>query len=577
MSSQYKYKAAFQNSSCQTYGPNGLLLFALSIRYNIDDIRSLAANCLTDRSDDKKIDAIYVDVDELQTAIIIQSYISDDETKPEALSSKADDLNTAATWALNLPSDRIPDHLRSNIVSLREAIQNGAINNIEFWYVHNLNKSENVSKALEGVTATANSAIKTNYPKKEITIHTLEVGNEQLEEWYLSRTNSIIITDEFNLGQTSGYEVKESNWNSFTCFIKAKWLYDIYRKYGEQIFSANIRGYLGSRKSDKNINNKIKETCQTEPNNFWVYNNGITCLVNKYWKEDNGDLIISGFSIVNGAQTTGAIGSIDRAPVDEAKIPTRFIECQKADLIENIIRYNNSQNKISAADFRSNDSIQRRLREEFQKIPDAAYKGRRGGAEDVIRRTPNLISSDTVAQSLAAFHGDPNLAYNERSEIWENDKHYSRYFSSETTAKHIVFTFSLLRALQEKKESLRQNVANLTSAEGQQLDILRYRGSVLLLVTAVSECLEALVNRRIDNKFKISFGEISPQKAIEIWTPIINATLPFCLNLKPALELSLGNSDKNKETIQTFRSLVEATKQANKEIFGAFEKKIAIG
>jgi len=576
MPSIYKYKGAFQASSCQAYGSNGLLLFALSIRYNIDDISWLAANCLTDGTDDKKIDAIYVDVDELQTAIVIQSYISEDETRPEAPSSKADDLNTAATWALNLAPENIPERIRSNVISLREAIKNGTINNLEFWYVHNLNKSENVSKALGGVTATANSAIKTNYLGTEITIHALEVGNEQLEEWYLSRTNSIVITDEFNLGPANGYEIKESNWNAYSCYVEAKWLYDIYKKYGEQIFSANIRGYLGSRKSDRNINNGIKETCQTEPNNFWIYNNGITCLVNKYKVDQEKNLTISGFSIVNGAQTTGAIGSVDKTPTEGTKIPTRFIECQKADLIENIIRYNNSQNKISAADFRSNDSIQRRLREEFQKIPDATYKGRRGGAEDVIRRTSNLVSSDTVAQSLAAFHSDPNLAYNERSEIWESDKHYSHYFNSETTAKHIVFTFSLLRALQQKKEFLRNSVDKLTGAEKQQLEILRYRGSVLLLVNAISECLEALINRRIDDKFKVSFGEISPQDGTEIWNPIVNATLPFCPKLEPALELNLGNSETNKETIQTFRSLVEATKQANKEIFGMFEKRIVI-
>jgi archaellum component FlaF (FlaF/FlaG flagellin family) len=572
----YKYKAAFQASECQTYGPNGLLLFALSIRYNIDDIHSLAANCLTDKSDDKKIDAIYIDVDELQTAIIIQSYVSEDETKPEAPANKAADLNTAVTWAFNMSLDKVPERIRANIIALRDGIQKGTINTLEFWYVHNLNKSVNVSKELEAVTATANAAIKTNYSDADIVAHALEVGNEQLEDWFLSRTNSIIVTDEFNLGKVHGFEIREANWNAYSCFIKARWLYEIYRKYGEQIFSANIRGYLGSRKSDKNINSKIKETCQSEPSNFWVYNNGITCLVNKYKVDDHGELIIDGFSIVNGAQTTGAIGSVDATPTEEAKIPTRFIVCQKADLIENIIRYNNSQNKISAADFRSNDSIQRRLREEFQRIPDATYKGRRGGAEDVIRRTANLISSDTVAQSLAAFHGDPNLAYNERSEIWQNDRHYSQYFNSETTAKHIVFTYSLLKALQEKKESLRANVEKLTGGENEQLEILRYRGSILLLVNAVSECCEVFMGRRMDNKFKISFGEISPEAGIGIWKPIIEATLPFCLNLKPALELSLGNSEKNKETIQTFRTLVEATQQANREIFGTFQGKVIV-
>ncbi|MGQ7190093.1 AIPR family protein, partial [Escherichia sp. HC-CC] len=63
-------------------------------------------------------------------------------------------------------------------------------------------------------------------------------------------------------------------------------------------------------------------------------------------------------------------------------------------LIENIIRYNNSQNKVEAADFRSTDKTQKRLKEEFNLIPDAEYEGgRRGSSSDVIRRRPNLLGS----------------------------------------------------------------------------------------------------------------------------------------------------------------------------------------
>jgi hypothetical protein len=140
------------------------------------------------------------------------------------------------------------------------------------------------------------------------------------------------------------------------------------------LFSANLRDYLGSRASDSNINNGIKNTAENEPENFWVFNNGVTALVNGLTYKKQGTryrLTLKGISIVNGAQTTGATSSLSEAPKKELSVPVKFIWTKSESLVENIIKYNNSKNKISTSDFRSNDSIQKRLKSEFAKIPDA--------------------------------------------------------------------------------------------------------------------------------------------------------------------------------------------------------------
>jgi hypothetical protein len=155
-------------------------------------------------------------------------------------------------------------------------------------------------------------------------------------------------------------------------------------------------------------------------------------------------LTIRGISIVNGAQTTGAIGSLDVPPDKNLMVPIRFIWTSNKNRVQNIIRFNNNQNKISASDFRSTDAIQKRLKTEFEKNPDAEYEGgRRGGVTDTIKRRPNLLPSYTVGQALAAFHGNPVIAYDRKSEIWISDQLYSSFFKEETTAKHIVFAYSL--------------------------------------------------------------------------------------------------------------------------------------
>ncbi|MCV5927107.1 AIPR family protein, partial [Escherichia coli] len=86
-----------------------------------------------------------------------------------------------------------------------------------------------------------------------------------------------------------------------------------YKKHRTKIFSANIRDYLGSRKSDSNINHGIKQTVENDASDFWAFNNGLTVLTH-YFSVDGNSVIIQGLSIVNGAQTTGAIGSLKKLP-----------------------------------------------------------------------------------------------------------------------------------------------------------------------------------------------------------------------------------------------------------------------
>jgi hypothetical protein len=79
---------------------------------------------------------------------------------------------------------------------------------------------------------------------------------------------------------------------------------------------------------------------------------------------------LTGISIVNGAQTTGAIGNLLSSPSDKVRVQARFIVCSNPSTIKSVIRFNNSQNKVEAPDFKSNDSIQSRLVIEFGSLLD---------------------------------------------------------------------------------------------------------------------------------------------------------------------------------------------------------------
>jgi hypothetical protein len=278
-------------------------------------------------------------------------------------------------------------------------------------------------------------------------------------------------------------------------------------------------------------------------------------------------------SIVNGAQTTGAIGSLLQEPDESAMVPARFVKCRSAEVVDKIIQYNNSQNQVEAPDFRSNDEVQRRLRQEFDHLPSVTYLGgRRGGYDDRIRRPANLLPSDTAGQALAAFHGNPVVAYNEKSKIWVSDTLYSCFFSDRTTAKHILFAYSLLRAVEEKKRELSaQPEPSLTRTQTKALQYFRNRGSTFLLASAIAASLENLLDRAVPDTFALRFtSSPTPNEAILHWQPIVNVAVAFVERLTSAVERGLKSTEQVDRSIQEFVGFMEATREANRGVYRAF-------
>ncbi|MBU4056242.1 MAG: AIPR family protein, partial [Proteobacteria bacterium] len=557
--------------------------FALALRYQIDDLHSVAAEAITDGSDDKKCDMLHIDLEE-ELAVVAQCYTCSKQ-KASAPSNKASDLNTAVGWLLQRPLKELPVRLRQLAQELRTAIEDGHIRQLQFWYIHNLPESSNVQSELKTVEASAKAALVTfpNNTKVQVSAH--EIGREHLREWYSDTLSPILVSDTIEIDIDGGFEIKGENWKAYVAPVPARVLSTLYRKHKAKLFSANVRDYLGSRRSDANINNGIKKSAENSPGDFWVYNNGITVLVNSYElieKNKKKKLEIKGISIVNGAQTTGAIGSLSKLPSHNVMVPARFVQAPDPELVRNVIQFNNSQNKITASDFRSTDRIQKKLKDQIAKIPAAEYEGgRRGGHLDVISRNKNLLPSYTVGQALASFHGDPVVAYNQKTNIWVSDKLYARYFPEDITGAHVVFAYSLLRSVEEAKKDLvakfKTKHNSLTSQEETLLEYFRHRGSTYLLVAAIAGSLETVLGHKIPNRFKTSFDDnTSPVKGSSYWSQIVKVTSPFSTQLSEAFSDGLKNSDKVSSAQNTFRSLVQATSGANSSVFDKFRKFVSV-
>ena len=577
------WKHAYDSrTDLRRFGDNAIGLFALALRFGLDDLGTVAAESLTDGADDKKVDFVYIDRSD-HVAVVGQCYAAQ-RRRQSAPANKASDLNTAVTWLLQRNIEELPERLRSYASELREYIVDASVTDLHIWYVHNLPESDNVHEELLTVEATLKSALLSAFPGKALNTQVVEVGSGKLEEWYHDTQSPILVTDKFKIRIPDGFEIDGSNWRAFVTAVPARFLYTQYRKHRTRLFSANVRDYLGSRKTDVNINYGIKRTAQEEPQDFWVYNNGMTLLVNDYSVETRGRyeyLRLDGLSIVNGAQTTGALGSLDNPPDKSALVPVRVVTTTDADTILNIIQFNNSQNRIAAADFRSRDRIQKRLRSEFSRIPEAEYQGgRRGGHADAIKRNPRLLPSYTVGQALAALNQDPIVASNEKSKIWASDKYYAKYFNEETKAAHIVFAYSLLRCVEARKLTLVEKSKRgegMTELEERELEFFRNRGATFLLVSAISSCLETILKRRIPNVSRLSFGQkCSPKAAERLWGPIVEAVAPFPERLQDAFTHGLKNVERVRSSIRDVQSLVQAVASANSPAFGKFAKHVVV-
>lgn len=556
--------------------------FAVQLRFNLDDLKELAAESIVGGGEDKKCDVFYLDR-ELGIVVLAQCYVAQVQKK-EAKANKASHLNTAVSWILNAEINDVPLGLRARAQELRDALEEGAIKQFHVWYVHNLPQSINVGNELKTVSQTVKIALQ-NYPgAKDVAIFAEEVGSDQIQKLYAQAERAIIVTDHFAIQVPEVIEINSEQWSSVTTFVQGEWLAELFQKYGTDLLSANLRGYLGSRASDSNINNGIKISAKEEPNNFPVYNNGITALVIDYaiGKKAKGKraLEIDGLSIVNGAQTTGSIANVAGGLDESLVVPIRFVRALNEQLVEKIVKFNNSQNRIEAADFRSGDPIQQRLRDEFAAIPNAEYEGgRRGGASDAIKRSKFTLPSYTVAQALASFHGEPVVAYDRKSELWINEKIYRAIFTERTSARHIVFVYSLLQNINERRLRLvakqKKDHSSLTQLERRTLEFLNYKGAPFLLLYVVAQVIETVLGKPVPNKFDLQFSDnLSPGDASGIWDPILDAILPLSESLEGAFSKGRVTGEGVQTVTPAFEGIVASVAAYHKAAFNEFAKHV---
>lgn len=175
----------------------------------------------------------------------------------------------------------------------------------------------------------------------------------------------------------------------YDCYIgviSGELLARIYETEGQDLIQKNVRSFL---QAIGKVNKGIKVSLANEPQMFMAYNNGISTIAESIAVDEgrsNGDIVniteITGWQIVNGGQTTASIYNAYKAklPLEQVNVQIKLSVIKQKDraeeIIHNISKYANSQNKINVSDFNANDAYHVKMERLSRATPIPVAKGK---------------------------------------------------------------------------------------------------------------------------------------------------------------------------------------------------------
>lgn len=275
-------------------------------------------------------------------------------------------------------------------------------------------------------------------------------------------------------------------YESYLVSVPGGWLSRVYEDFSTKLLEQNVRTYLQAR---GNVNKGILDTISKDPSMFFAYNNGLTTTAENVELGTSKDGIpcikkLSNFQIVNGGQTTASMYyASNRAKSDLSDV---FVQMKLSvvnpdvldEVVSNISRYANTQNKVSNADFFANHPFHRLFerhcnensapRKEgstvsrywFYERATGAYKNKTLYATASQRKTfeekypkNQVIKKTELSKYLVSFMGRPDkvsagadaafnyssIEFGDSAEFNEKKARYGVDWFKEAVAKTIIF------------------------------------------------------------------------------------------------------------------------------------------
>lgn len=216
------------------------------------------------------------------------------------------------------------------------------------------------------------------------------------------------------------------------------------------LFRANVRYTLGNTSVNRSIRQSIGE--KTTHGNFVLFHNGIIILCSDVDTSTPGELTITNYSVVNGAQSLTSFYANKAKLSDGLRVLVRVVKVQDEELARTITHNSNNQNAIRPRDLRSNHAIMLRLQKEMEsELGNYFFEIKRG---EVAPDGSTIITNDEIGRALLAFDlREPWLAH----QIYKvfDEKYADIFGRPEVTAARAIFLHKLLVVVDTAVPSLK--------------------------------------------------------------------------------------------------------------------------
>lgn len=208
--------------------------------------------------------------------------------------------------------------------------------------------------------------------------------------------------------------------------VKGTVLAQTLQTHKASLFTMNIRDYVGDSKTNK----QIIATALSDPANFEYFNNGVTAVAGKITPDfDNKTLSCDRMSIINGAQTVRSLlaavnkpGIAMHKPVSSVRVLLRLLSFSypsEVPFVAEVTKYNNTQNAVKIADFRSNDEVQKDIAHRFNNLNLKGRKYEYKNKRSTKRRNSIAITLEEFAKALYAFKFGPDDMWGGTSKLFD--------------------------------------------------------------------------------------------------------------------------------------------------------------
>ena len=221
--------------------------------------------------------------------------------------------------------------------------------------------------------------------------------------------------------------------------VSAKSIHRLWNQpnYQDNLLGLNLRYHLKKSKSDKEIDQHINESMNSDINyEFWLKNNGLVIICSQF-EIQNNKIILENFSIVNGGQTTVNIGTnnnFNNLDFKDFLVAVKIIAVQGMSsepgdevisIANKIAEATNSQKPIKKEDLLVNIEEIKNVRRAFEKnSPKISMRTRRGESnprKDWFPEKWQDIEYSRIMQISAAFDRImPGTARNQKKQLFDS-------------------------------------------------------------------------------------------------------------------------------------------------------------